>query len=162
MNNQEGIARCGILLVWPAPSRAADGEAAVAAAVRSFYTFHLAHDMGFSAQTLALRERWLSPGLQKLCREYLARPASPDDVPDVDGDPFTDSQEYPASWRMEGAPRIAGGRATVGVRFSGGGGRPHKLKVELVRQGDAWLIDDVVYESGPPLRGLLTAAPPSK
>ena len=141
-----------------APSALAAGSAAPpptpAGTVQSFYAFHLDHDMGFSREGVAQRAAWLSPGLLALCEKYLARPSSPDEVPAIDGDPFTDSQEYPNSFKV-GKVRMTNGQATVEVSFSGPG--PNKGKVHLIlTQGKgAWLIDDVRYASGPSFRKLL-------
>ena len=122
--------------------------------VQAFYAFHFAHDMGFSGEGIALRARWLSPGLLSLCKAYLARPSSPDVVPSVDGDPFTDSQEYPASFRV-GKVRMSAGKATVEVSFPRGKAGERILHVVLVEEKGAWLIDDVRYLSGPSFRKLL-------
>jgi hypothetical protein len=122
--------------------------------VASFYSFHLAHDMGFSAGNVSRRAAWLSPGLLTLCKAYFARPSSPDLVPGVDGDPFTDSQEYPETFQV-GQVRLSGNGATVTVSLSGRETRPRSVRVVLVLVKGSWLIDDVRYGSGPSFRKLL-------
>ncbi|MBK7975414.1 MAG: DUF3828 domain-containing protein [Deltaproteobacteria bacterium] len=76
--------------------------------VRTFYTYHLKHDMSFTEGTVAKRKEWLAPDFYRLLLAEVRRPTEPGEAPFVNGDPFTDSQEYPT--------RAASGRATrVGV-----------------------------------------------
>jgi hypothetical protein len=123
--------------------------------VRAFYRFHFAHDMAFTRAAVRRREQWLSPDLRALCRAYFAAPSPADEVPEIDGDPFTDSQEYPASFRV-GAPSVAGDTALVPVTFSWKAGDRRVVTVVLVA-GGGWKITDLRYESGGTLRGELTA-----
>ena len=145
------------LLLAPSPAAAAEkspGLKAPGGSAQSFYAFHLAHDMGFSSKGIDQRARWLSPDLLSLCKKYLARPSSPDEVPSVDGDPFTDSQEYPTSFAV-GKVRVSGGQATVEVSFTGPETHRGSVHVLLVQSKGEWLIDDVRYPSGPTFRKLL-------
>jgi hypothetical protein len=145
------------LLLAPSPAAAAEDRPVLATpgdSVQSFFTFHLAHDMGFSREGVDGRAAWLSPDLLSLCRKYLARPSSPDVVPSVDGDPFTDSQEYPTSFKV-GKVRMSGGKATVEVFFAGPETNKGRVHVLLVQAKGAWLIDDVRYSPGPTFRKLL-------
>ena len=76
-------------------------------AVRAFYTFHLAHNKDLTVRNVRLRKRWLTPDLYKLLldelREAEARKTHPDEAPYFEGDPLTDSQEYPDSFRVGNA-----------------------------------------------------------
>ena len=137
--------------VFAAAAKSADDPAAV---VKTFYTFHFAHDMAFTEKGLTARASWLAPDLTTLCRAYFSRPSSPDEVPDIDGDPFTDSQEYPTSFKIE---KTVGAKdhAEVKVVFSGGGGSRHSINVVLKKVEGAWRISDILYESGPSFRELL-------
>ncbi len=137
-----------------APRQATGSPAAVA---RAFYTFHFAHPTGFTAASVAARGRWLSSGLLSLCRRYFARPADPDAAPAVDGDPFTDSQEFPQSFAV-GQPRVAGDVALVPVTMTWRGAEPRVVTLVLTGTMGAWLIADVRYAEGPSLRGLLASA----
>ena len=123
-------------------------------AAQSFYAFHMSHDVGFSKEGVAQREPWLSPDLVSLCRKYLARPSSPDEVPPIDGDPFTDSQESPTSYKV-GKVRLTGGTASVEISFSGPAANKGSVHLVLLQTKGAWLIDDVRYVSGPSFRRLL-------
>jgi hypothetical protein len=137
------------VLAEPPPSPASPGGAALA-----FYAFHMTHDMGFSKEGVAQRETWLSPDLLSICRKYLARPSSPDEVPPIDGDPFTDSQEYPTSFKV-GRVRRTGGTASVEISFSGPAANKGRVHLILVQTKGSWLVDDVRYVSGPSFRKLL-------
>ena len=125
--------------------------------VRAFYRFHFAHDMAFTRTALGRREQWLSPDLRALCRAYFAAPSPAGEVPEIDGDPFTDSQEYPVSFRV-GAATVAGDTALEPVTLSWKAGDRRVVTVVLVA-GGGWKIADVRYERGETLRGELTAKP---
>ncbi|HEX9147704.1 MAG TPA: hypothetical protein VF958_00955 [Thermoanaerobaculia bacterium] len=88
------------------------------ATVRAFYAFHFAHDMAFTPESVRVKNRWLAPVLVDLCESYFRRPASSEEVPEIDGDPFTDSQEYPKRFRV-GAARVSGEAARVPVTCIG-------------------------------------------
>ncbi len=126
--------------------------------VRAFYAYHLTHNIGFTPAAVRRRAQWLSPGLIARCRAYFARPARPDDVPPIDGDPFTDSQEYPGAFRV-GPTTVAGDTARVRVTLIWAGRERRTVTVVLVPAGGAWRIDDVRYGPGPSLRALLSAKP---
>jgi len=115
---------------------------------------HFAGDMGFTPATVARKAACLSPGLQQDIAAYFARPAAPDEVPAIDGDPFTNSQEYPRRFRV-GPARLRGERAEVPVTLSGHG-RHERLTLLLRRDpAGAWRIDDLRYADGSALRALL-------
>lgn len=122
--------------------------------VRAFYTFHFAHDMAFTADGISARAPWLAPDLAALCRSYMASPSSPDEVPTIDGDPFTDSQEYPTSFKIGKTVRKKD-RADVLVEFAGEGGPQRSVHVLLKNIKGAWRLSDIRYESGPSFRALL-------
>ena len=124
------------------------------ATVRAFYGFHFAHDMAFTPESLRAKADWLAPDLQELCEKYFQRPTSPDEVPPIDGDPFTDSQEYPKSFQV-GAARVSGEAAWVPVRLRWSHGPPRSVTVHLVRIARHWRVWDIRFAEGSSLRGLL-------
>ncbi len=128
--------------------------ASPAASVRAFYAFHMAHDMAFTLEGVTQRAAWLTPDLAGQCRSYLSRPSPPDAVPEIDGDPFTDTQEYPTAFHV-GKAVVSGSTARVPVRFRGPGKNRRSVRVELVAVQGSWLIDDIRYDSGTSLRALL-------
>jgi hypothetical protein len=143
----------------PSLSAQTTTNSAVVEQVETFYRFHFAHDMGFTADAVKARAPWLSPVLQKICASYFARPGAPDEVPVVDGDPFTNSQEYPKSFQV-GAPRVSASTASIPVSFQWADGRKRSVSVALVMQSRRWLIDDIRYPDGSSLRSLIVKKKP--
>jgi len=144
------------LLVLPAAATAKQPSAASpAGVVRAFYHYHFAHDMAFTPVTVRRRAPWLAPELLALCRAYFAAPAAKDEVPAIDGDPFTDSQEYPTSFRV-GAAQASGDSAVVTVTFAWSAGETRGVTVVLTRRARGWRIADLRYEGGDTFRSLLS------
>ena len=114
---------------------------------------HFGGDMGFDNQTAAAKAPLQSERLNQLIAAYLARPRPQDEVPPINGDPYTDSQEYPTRFAV-GAARLQQDRARVPVRFADAAQR-RTLTFELVRTGGAWRIDDIDYGHGDRLSTLL-------
>lgn len=127
-----------------------------AGVVRAFYTFHFAHDMAFTRGAVRRRAAWLSPELLAACRDYFARPEPADEPPAIEGDAFTNSQEYPKRFRV-GAATVAGDTARVSVAFVFAGGDRRSVAVVLTRSSGGWRIADVEYDATSSLRKLLAA-----
>ena len=142
-----------ILLTPPAPVPSPSARTPVAA-VREFYAFHFAHDMAFTPESVRAKADWLAPDLLELAEKYFERPASPDEAPAIDGDPFTDSQEYPKRFRV-GAARVSGEAAWVPVRLVWTHGPSRSVTVHLVRIARRWRVWDVRWSAGSSLRDLL-------
>ena len=128
-----------------APTVSPPAEAA--SLVEGFYESHLRGDMGFSVESVKAKERWFTPALYSLLRDELRKPPSPDEVPNVDGDPFTDSQEYPDKFEV-GKTTMIGLKAQVPVtfHFKEKGSKSWKLQVVLTQNGGGWQIDDFLYD----------------
>lgn len=122
-------------------------------AVQALLEMHFAGDMGFDASTVAPKQGLLSARLQRLVREYLARSQPADEVPNINGDPFTDSQEYPTRFAVGRALR-GGEQALVPVRLADGYSQREVL-YRVVREGGTWRVDDLRYAHGPALSALL-------
>lgn len=141
----------------PPASNAADAAAARRLA-EELYTFHLAHDMGFAPETLALRARWLTPELLALAKAYLARPGTADEAPVIDGDPFTNAQDTPKSFTVGGVTVTpSGARVEIGFRWDDGTKTAATLVLRQSARG--WLVDDITYPEGSSFRQLLLAPP---
>ena len=128
-------------------------EDAAERVVRACYRWHFSHDKAFTDRSVHQKERWLAPDLLTACSAYLARTAGHEGAPSIEGDPFTDSQEYPRSHRV-GTANIDGGVASVPVTMIW----RHERRIVTVklRQIDgAWRISDLVPEGTPPLTSLL-------
>lgn len=134
--------------VAPAPAPKTPMEVVIA-----LYADHFRHDKGFTKASVARKAGWLSPDFLARLNAELARPGNPDEVPTINGDPFTDSQEYPKRFRV-GKAEITGDLTRIPVFFTGNG-RLRTVAVELRKTSDGWRVDDLVYEDGRTLRSML-------
>jgi hypothetical protein len=152
-----------LLLGAPASARAqtASQQDPATKAVRSFYAFHLAHNKDFTVRNVQLRKRFLTAEfygllLKELKRQAADSKAHPDEAPDFEGDPLTDSQEYPDSFRV-GKAEVSGDVAKVTVTLLWGArssrGRDKRdIVVEATKIGAGWLINDIINNQGSGLR----------
>jgi hypothetical protein len=115
---------------------------------------HFTHDMGFTRESVAHKRRFLSAALRARIGRYLAAPRSADATPEINGDPFTDSQEYPDRFTL-GIVRAAARRTVVPVHFADTRSK-RLVDYVLVREGTRWVVDDLVDERGQSLRTLLS------
>jgi hypothetical protein len=125
--------------------------------VQAFYATHMKGDMSFSEASLKAKEKFLTPDLMKaaLAKQAEDSARGTELVPDVDGDPFTDSQEYPSGFKLGKVHSTEGG-ARVPVTFTWKAGNPSRtLTVVLKNLQTGWRIDDLRYPSGKSLRQLL-------
>jgi len=120
-----------------------------------FYKFHFAHDMAFTPQAVQQRSQWLTPELMDLCKKYFAMPEDPDEAPDIEGDVFTGSQEYPDTYKV-GAAAVSGSTAQVAMTFIWKDHHTTKGTVVMKKVNDKWLIDDVQFPDEDSMRTLLT------
>jgi hypothetical protein len=138
-------------VVWTLQATASDGspEAVTLDLLRD----HMTHDMAFTEATIRHKAGYLSAGLLQAIAGYFALPDSPEEAPAINGDPFTDSQEYPASFVL-GEAAVQGSRATVPVLFQDFD-RQKRVEMVLQHAGSGWLIDDLRFADGMTLRDLL-------
>lgn len=130
------------------------GGATPSGIVQRFLEAHFDGDMAFDTLSLATKRQYLSDSLAAAIVRYARRPQATDQVPDINGDPFTDSQEYPTRFSV-GTARVVGARTTVPVRFSDAY-RSNRVTYHLRRtSAGGWRIDDVVDARGESLRALL-------
>jgi hypothetical protein len=114
---------------------------------------HMAGDMAFTPQLVAPKRRFLTPELNAAIDAYFARPVPDDEPPPINGDPFTNSQEYPRGFRIAAVGEDET-TASVDIVFTHeGADRP--MSVLLRRTAEGWRIDDLRYEDGTTLRELL-------
>ena len=125
------------------------------AVVQSFYRFHFSHNMDFSRQNVQRRRQWLSPQLLGLLinefhreDEYARAHPKESFVPYMEGDPFTNSQEYPSSFRV-GKTVVSDEKANVSVLLlwkgrGKEGGDKRNLDIQLVREGGKWVINNIL------------------
>lgn len=146
---------------WPV---AAGPQEAASRAVRSFYTYHLARNKDFTVRNVRLRRRWLTPELYNLLLGELKREAdrskaNPDEAPYFEGDPLTDSQEYPDSFRV-GKAEVSGDSAKVTVTLlwserTSRGRDKRDIVVVVSKRGASWLINDIIDNQGSKLQDQL-------
>lgn len=130
-------------------------EDAPEAAVQRLLEAHFAGDMAFTPASAATKKQWLTAELWRAIEQWQARPQPEDEVPAIDGDPFTNSQEYPL--RFSVGPAHAGDVAnldTVDVTFAFVGiARP--VTYVLKRDADGWRVAELRYPDGGTLSELL-------
>jgi hypothetical protein len=122
--------------------------------VQELLVAHFTHDMGFTPDSVAAKSAFLSVGLRTRIAAWFATTRAPDEAPAINGDPFTDSQEYPDRFSL-GAERTARQRTVVPVNFADGHSR-RRVDYLLVREGARWVVEDLVDERGQSLQSLLT------
>ena len=126
------------------------------AAVQRLLEAHFAGRMADPAAGLQRTAPWLSPALLAGLQAERARAEQQDEEPEIDGDPFTDTQEPPQRFTV-GAVELHGESARVTVHFSDGA-RSHALRYELLRTSAGWRVDDIIDRRGASLRVLLQEA----
>ena len=127
------------------------GVVAPAEVVRSIYRYHLSHNMHYTRKNVQRRKQWLSPTLLQLLmnefrREEQYAKAHPKEsfVPYMEGDPFTNSQEYPTSFRV-GKTVLSDDKANVTVLLLWkAGGDKRNLEIQLVKLDSGWVITNIV------------------
>ncbi len=137
----------------PAPKIGAHGPSVPGEIVRALFADHFKHEMGFTKVSVAHKAKWLTPEFLKLLNAELDKPGNPDEVPNIDGDPFTNSQEYPRRF-LVGIAEIRGELTRIPVTFTGNG-RRKTVAVKLRNTSEGWRVDDLVYEDGKTLRSML-------
>jgi len=147
-----------VLAMGAAASSKDSPEAAAKRTAEELYTFHMAHDMGFAPETLALRAHWLTPELLALAKAYFARPHPHDEAPVIDGDPFTNAQDTPRRFSVAPAT-LKAGEARVEITFFWDADPKTTATLVLRQRGDAWLVDDITYPEGSSFRQLLLSPP---
>jgi hypothetical protein len=138
-------------VVWTL--RPARGASTPAEVLQELLITHFTHDMAFTPESVARKNAFLSADLRARIGRYLAAPQSPDQAPEINGDPFTDSQEYPDAFFL-GRARTAARRTTVPVNFLGDLLK-RRVDYVLVSEGGRWVVDDLVDERGQSIRRLL-------
>jgi len=139
-----------ILLPIAPPTRASDKKGrGAAAAVKAFYAFHFKHNFDYTERGLRQRRRCLDEGLYKLLTAELKRSKEStgrNEAPDLNGDPFTNSQEYPNGFRIGKSEQDAR-KATVEVVFVWKEKDrvidERRIRVEAQRHGASWKIANI-------------------
>lgn len=144
-------------LWWPtvaaAPASQGGPAAEASRVVEAFYTYHFRHDMALTPRGLAARRRWIDPALYGELRDQMGRDRKSKEAPVIDGDPFTNSQEYPTSFEI-GEARVSEGIVRVAVVLVWPSER-RTISVEVFERDNRWRIRDIRYDQTSSLRDLL-------
>jgi hypothetical protein len=126
-------------------------DASELGALSALLLSHFNGDMGFTPASVQAKQDWLTQRLQRRIRAAIARPQDPNEAPAINGDPFTNSQEYPDAFTL-GAPQRHGARSEVPVQFTGTG-RSWAVRLALRHERGRWRVDDLHDADGSRLRG---------
>lgn len=121
--------------------------------VQRFLEAHFAGDMGFTPASVAAKRAYLAKALDGQIDAWFEKPQNSDEAPNINGDPFTDSQEYPARFAV-GADDKASEGVEVPVEFADAFVK-RAVHFEMTRKSGRWLIADIKYEDGSTLSELL-------
>lgn len=122
-------------------------------AVQRLLEAHFAGDMGFTVTSVDAKRVHLAATLQRAIDAYFAHPHPQDEPPPINGDPFTDSQEYPVVFSVR-ETRMEADVARVPVRFDDGH-RTRQIEFELRKDAGAWRVSELRYEDGSTLTQVL-------
>lgn len=121
--------------------------------VQRFLEAHFAGDMAFTPQSVGAKSAFLSKALAEKIRMWFAAPQSADEAPEINGDPFTDSQEYPVRFAVGADDRKAAG-VEIPVEFADAYGA-RTVAYVMTREGGRWLVGDIRYGDGAMLSEML-------
>jgi hypothetical protein len=121
--------------------------------VQALLQDHYARGLEFTPARVAAQRAWLSDALAAKIDGYFALDVPEGDAPPINGDPFTDSQDYPPLFSVREA-KVEGAAAVVPVRFDSGY-ESREVRYKLVQQGKTWRVDDIDYDHGTPFTELL-------
>ncbi len=114
--------------------------------VQQLLEAHFAGPMEFRKATVDNKRAHLTPALSTAIDHYFATMILEGEVPPINGDPFTDSQEYPARFSVDAAT-VIGDTATVPVRLADAW-RQYRVVYHLSLTKDGWRVFDLVYRDG--------------
>jgi hypothetical protein len=121
--------------------------------VQALYRASLSHFTGFSKQSVILIKPWLAPELYARLWKKADEPQPKDEVPDVDGDIFLDSQEPPSRFEI-GNVSADHNKATVELKVKW----PHEdrvYRVQVEQTSHGWKVYDVQFGKDGNLTDLL-------
>ena len=152
-SQHRSVAALLCLVMSPALTHARQSGGAEATA-RAFYRMHFAGGLSL----LKGKRKWLTPELYGLISAEMRHNTSPDEVGYFDGDPWTDSQDTPNSFRI-GKADVSTDAATVEIVFRWFQGKKafeeRKCRLKLEKRGNRWLISDIISQEGESLLGEL-------
>ncbi|MCB2098802.1 MAG: DUF3828 domain-containing protein [Parvularculaceae bacterium] len=121
--------------------------------VQRFLERHFAGSMAFQKDAVSEKREFFTDAFAAKMVAYLDRNQNADEAPSINGDPFTDSQEYPTRFAVGADKKKVPGKL-VPVEFSDAFASK-TVRYELKREGGRWRIDDLVFEDESRLSGLI-------
>lgn len=121
-------------------------EGSPEAATQALLEAHYAGDMGFLPSAWEGKRAQLTRALQAAMDGWFAADWPSDEPPPINGDPLTDSQEYPTRFAVRAA-QIEGASARVPVDFADAW-RSRQIDFEWRHEHGAWRLADLVYADG--------------
>ena len=119
---------------------------------KKFYEEHLKGTGDYTEATVRKHLKWLSQKLLDLLIQERQKSSKRRDVPYINGDPFTDSQELPTDFQLI-TLSCSEKNARIKVKFSYDGAFSEWIIAQLIRQNQEWKIDNIYYKNGHHLQG---------
>ena len=141
-----------VLLFAASPALAADTDPA--AVVSKLYRWHFDHRQYFDVTYKKQRALFAPSLIAVFTAADKYNKAHPDEVPSLDGDPLTDSQE-PAEAYTVGATTREGSDAIVAVDVKLDDKTTRKIRVRMTPSGATWRLANVLYAEGSDLVKIL-------
>lgn len=112
--------------------------------------------MGFTRANVQGKQIFFTPEFYKLIEHEFDRQdefakANPDMVPYIDGDPFTNSQEYPSGFKVGECQVTDIDSLTHVVRLFwkiDEKASNKEMRVKIEKRGDVWQISDIIDHQG--------------
>jgi len=140
-------------LVWAAPNDSALAEPTAKEFVNAIYATYVGKDAKGMPLDRPATNRLFTPDLLKLIESDAKRAAKRHEVPNLDGDPFVDAQEWEISSFAVDIADSGTGKAKAVVKFKNFD-KDTAVALDLVQLKGGWRIDEIVGPSGS-LRALL-------
>lgn len=128
-----------------------------AAQVQALLEAHDAGGLRFDPDHAEVLRDYLSDALRQDIAHYFAAPWPADEVPPINGDPYTDSQEIPTHFRVLEA-MVEGDQARVPVEFADAY-QQKRVVYRLQQIEGRWLLRDLEWSDGQRFVDLLAERP---
>ena len=122
--------------------------------LQRFLEAHFAGDMSFTPEAVGKKRGYFSGPLVRNIDGWFEKPQSADEALEINGDPFTDSQEYPTRFAVGADDKKAAG-VEIPVEYADAFAKRSVIFV-MTREKSRWLIGDIKYEDGSMFTGMLT------
>jgi hypothetical protein len=114
--------------------------------VQAVYSYHLSHEHGSADKTIKSHRQYFTPALLAMLAKEWSKPSKPDEVPDIDWDILTASQDFPLSFKVGKLQPVSDGKAKVEVKFLWSSEKTI-VDVYFSKTKEGWQISDLYYPS---------------